>query len=60
MTDEAVDSENGGGCDRDVSGASYVKYEGKKGRSGPGEVVGGTVSNEAVMMLVDDAFEFLS
>ena len=34
--------------------------EGKKGRSGPGEVVGEAVSNEAAMMLVVDAFELLS
>ena len=60
MMAEAVDSKNGGGGDRDVSGASYGKREGKKGRSGPGEVVGEAVSNEAAMMLVDDAFEFLS
>ena len=36
------------------------KYEGEKDRSGPGEVVGEAVSNEAAMMLLDDAFEFLS
>ena len=58
--DEAVDSENSVGGDRDVSGASYGKHEGKKGRSGPGELVGEAVSNEVAIMLVDDALEFLS
>ena len=51
-TDEAVDSENGGGGDRDVGGASYGKHEGKKGRSGPEEEVGEAVNNDAAMMLV--------
>ena len=60
MTDDAVESENGGAFDRDISEASYGKHEGKKGRSGPGEVVGEVVSNEAAMMLVVNAFELLS
>ena len=45
-TDDMVDSGDSSGSDRDISGASCGKHEGKKGRSEPGEVVGEAVSND--------------